>query len=164
MSGIALNYQLNILAARKLFNRFQKADTAPLMDDIGQYLVNATLGRIDKEETPDGEKWEPSYRAEREGGKTLQDSGRLRDSYTHNVLSDVSVEIGSNLLYAAIHHEGGTITAKDGGNLKFKIGNQWVQKKSVEMPARPALGISTEDENEIHAITEDFLQELISGH
>lgn len=164
MSGISLTYDINLELPQRLLRQLEHAQTSELMEGIGHYVVQATQLNFDNEQTPDGEPWEPSYRAKNNRGKTLTgDTERLRDSYTHNVLSDTQVEIGSNMLYAAIHHDGGTITGKD-GNLKFKIGNQWINKKSVEMPARPALGINADDEDEIQALTTDFLQDLLNVH
>lgn len=130
-----------------------------LLDDIGFYLLNTTLERFEAEETPEGESWEKSYRADKDGGKTLQDKGHLRDSYTYNLFGgEEGVEVGSNLIYAAIHHEGGEIKGKN-GKLKFRIGNSWVQKEKVVIPARPALGINSDDEQEILAITEDLVKQ-----
>lgn len=159
---IALNYELDLDLSQRLFRQLQHAETEQLMDQLGHYMVQRTLERFDAEEAPGGESWEPSHRAQIEGGKTLQDSGVLRDSYTHNLVNDRQVEVGSNMLYAAIHHDGKTIKAKNAKALKFKVGKRWVQKASVDIPARPALGIDDIDENEMQLITEDFLEDLLN--
>ncbi len=158
-----MQYQLNTLGASKVFKRLQTADTTPLMEDIGEHLLFSTLMNFENEQTPEGEPWKPSIRAEEEGGKTLQDKGHLRDSYTYLAGSD-QVEVGSDMIYAAIQHEGGEIRAKNGGNLRFKIGDRWVQTASVEIPARPALGIGPDDPAEIDALVQDFYQGLINEH
>lgn len=45
--------------------------------------------------------------------------------------------VGSDVIYANILHEGGTIRAKNVPYLKFKLPNgQWVSKKSVTIPSR----------------------------
>ena len=54
-------------------------------------------------------------------------------------------EVGTNDIKAAIHQLGGIIRAKNKPFLKFKIGNQWVQKKEVRIPARPFLMVQDED-------------------
>lgn len=68
-----------------------------------------------------------------------------------------SVEVGSNAKYAAIHHFGGVIRAKNAGALRFRIGESFVMKKAVTMPARPALGLNGEDEDHIMETTEDWI-------
>ena len=107
------------------------------MDRIGSYLVNATLERFDRETAPDGKPWQKSLRALADGGLTLTDKSGLRDSLTHNVGADGrSVEVGSNLVYAAIHQFGG----------------QAGRDRSVTLPARPYLGIDNRDRDAIGRI------------
>ena len=53
--------------------------------------------------------------------------------------------IGTDKIYARIQEEGGTITAKGGGYLTFKIGGQWVRVKQVRIPAQPYLGPALKD-------------------
>ena len=106
-------------------------------DRIGSYLVTATLERFDRETGPDGKPWQKSARALATGGLTLTDTGGLRDSITHNVAGDGrGVEVGSNLVYAAIHQFGG----------------QAGRGRSVTLPARPYLGIDTRDADAIFRI------------
>ncbi|MGI1671989.1 MAG: phage virion morphogenesis protein [Neptuniibacter sp.] len=163
MNGITMQYQLNTLGGARVFKRMENADTLPLMDEIGAHLLFSTMMNFENEQTPEGEPWKQSIRAERDGGKTLQDRGHLRDSHTYIPSSD-QVEIGSNWISAAIHHKGGEIRAKNGGKLKFKIGDRWVQTDSVEIPARPALGIGPDDPAEIDDIVQEFYQGVINGH
>lgn len=47
--------------------------------------------------------------------------------------------LGSHIIYAAIHEMGGTIRARAGHYLKFKIGNEWRIVKSVVIPQREYL-------------------------
>ena len=67
------------------------------------------------------------------------------------------MEIGSNLKYAAIHHFGGTIRAKRAKALRFRIGDTFVMKIAVTIPARPALGENDEDERYLVETAEDWL-------
>ena len=97
-----------------------------------------------------------SLGAREENRKTLIKTGRLRDSYTREVGHD-SVEVGSNAKYAAIHHFGGVIRAKNAKALRFRIGESFVMKKAGTMPARPALGLNGEDEDHIMETTEDWI-------
>lgn len=146
MTGIVLHTELRDFGVpERVLRRLADADTEPLMAEIGEYVLSQTLRNFDQEQTPDGERWTPSKRAERDGGKTLQDKGHLRDSYAYEASRD-SVEIGSNIIYAAIHHVGG----KAGRN------------RSVTIEPRPALGITEEDRAEIGEQTLDFYRRLVA--
>ena len=164
MSGIGLQYTVHNVMPKQMFRRLEGADTFALMAEIGEFQLSQTLLNFQNTQTPDGDLWDESGRAKSEGGKTLTDRGHLRDSYTYNVNgSGDEVEIGSNMIYAAIHHHGGVIEAKDDGHLHFKVGDRWVKKRKVEIPARPALGLNDESREGIDEIVQDFYQELIRG-
>lgn len=55
------------------------------------------------------------------------------------------IALGSDLKYAAIHEDGGTIKPKNAEWLVFKTAKGWVKTKSVTMPARPHLGPALEE-------------------
>lgn len=63
--------------------------------------------RFRNEETPEGIKWKPSLR----GGKTLVDTGLLRQSFQIKYDNKVA-QVGTNIRYARIHNYGGIIRAK----------------------------------------------------
>lgn len=129
----------------------------PLMDSIGTGLVNSTIERFNEtSKTPDGTPWPPSIAAGLEGRRTLIKSGNLRDSVTHEPSTN-AVEIGSNVLYAAVHQFGKTIRAKTARGLRFRVGDRFVTKQQVTIPPRPFLGISAEDEEMILAEATDWL-------
>lgn len=134
-----------------------RAARRALFDEIGAYGVASTQQRFLDQKGPDGEKWQPSARAKEQGGQTLRDDGHLFGSLTHEAGADHAAW-GSNRIYAAIHQMGGKIRAKSASALKFFIGNRFVQVKEVTMPARPYLGISSEDETEINAIVRDYVE------
>lgn len=137
-------------------------DLSPLMDEIGSYLQTSTDARFENETGPDGERWLPSMRALAEGGQTLSDTGRLRQSLTHRAGRD-SVEIGTNVIYAGPHQFGAEIVPVSAQALKFSLpGGGFVQTDRVEMPPRPFLGINGEDRFEIGLIVNDFLREALS--
>nr|DAD98284.1 MAG TPA: virion morphogenesis protein [Myoviridae sp. ct5nJ10] len=138
-------------AAKKLGN------TQALMDSVGEALVSGTLKRFDAEKDPEGQPWEPSGRAQEDGGKTLTNKGHLRDSIDKKATSD-TVMVGSNLKYARIHQKGGTITPKKAKKLVFKgRGGKKVAVDQVTIPARPYLGISDEDMDDVKSTMTDFL-------
>lgn len=122
-------------------------DLTPLMDMIGPRLRDAARNRIASTNVgPDGVPWPVSFRAKTEGGKTLLDTTDLSESLTWRA-SAREVEIGSNLIYAAIHQFGGDIVPVSAGALTFRLANgQMVTCGKVTIPARPYLGVSDEDE------------------
>lgn len=52
-------------------------------------------------------------------------------------LTNTSVTVGTDRIYAAIHQRGGIIRAKSAPALRFQIGGQFFMRQSVTMPARP---------------------------
>jgi phage virion morphogenesis protein len=74
------------------------------------------------------------------GGKVLIDTARLMNSVTSRARND-RVEIGTNVIYAAIHQLGG------------KAG----RGRKVTIPARPFLAVQDEDWTEIKKTIERYL-------
>ncbi|MGI8839761.1 MAG: phage virion morphogenesis protein [Caulobacteraceae bacterium] len=134
------------------------AHARPLMNAIGAALESSTRKRFRTQQSPEGATWRPSIRARLKGGTTLIAHGHLRDSITHDADGN-HAEVGSNLIYAAIHQLGGVIRAKGGGMLRFRIpGVGWRQVAQVTIPARPYLGVSEEDREEMGAQAERYLE------
>lgn len=131
-----------------------------IMDDFGSYMVSEIDRRFETETGPDGEPWEKSYRAREEGGQTLSDSGILRQSITHIHSAD-KLEVGSAMVYARIHQEGGVIKPKNAKKLSFRVGGHFIQTDQVEMPSRPYLGFTDDDEAELVNIIHDHWQEAL---
>lgn len=155
-NGVSLNWGGFDRALGNAIHRM--GDTQDLMDSIGETLRSSTLKRFDDEEDPTGKKWKPSARAAAEGGKTLDKEGHLKDSIDYHATSS-KVMVGSNLPYARIHQLGGTIQPKKGKFLKFRgLDGENVFVKEVTIPARPYLGISDDDREEIIATMTDFLE------
>jgi phage virion morphogenesis protein len=123
-----------------------------LMEACGEALGSGTLKRFQDEEDPEGQHWAPVARS----GKILTDTARLRKSIDYAVAGD-TVLVGSNVVYALIHQKGGEITPKKGKYLKFKVGGKWVNAKKVTIKARPYLGISKADRQEIEETIRDFV-------
>ena len=88
----------------RAYSRSQNLE--PLMDDIGETIVNSIQKSFDNEKSPFGTPWEKSLRAEETGDKTLIKSGILHNSFTFES-SVNSVKVGTNVVYGAIHNYGG---------------------------------------------------------
>ncbi|WP_119167109.1 phage virion morphogenesis protein [Algihabitans albus] len=151
MAGVSFRIDIEDLALRRaLAGAVEAAEdlTAPF-DEIGSYLVAETLLRFEEGRAPDGTPWIPSQRVLREGGQTLigPGSGRLRDSQTYDLGADF-VEVGTNVVYAAIHQFGGLPGMAPG---------------PAAIPARPYLGLGPDDEAEIVEILDDHLLRGLQG-
>lgn len=162
MSGVTLNVTLEDSAALAALGRLAKAGTElePLMDEIGAGLVTSTQLRFERGEAPDGSAWTHSIRAREQGGQTLIDSGHLRDSITH-AAGPSQVEVGTNVLYAALHQLGGAIKAKAKPRLTFKIGDRFISKAQVTIPARPFIGLSAGDADMVEERAAAFVEEAL---
>ena len=95
------------------------------------------------------------------GKKILTDSGRLQNSISYRA-SGRSLVIGTNLIYARIHQEGGVIKAKRARALMIPLGNgRVIFRKRVVIPARPYLLIKPQDPTDIgEAITDSITEPL----
>lgn len=155
-NGVSLNWGGFDKALGKAAHKL--GDTQALMESVGDALVSGTLKRFDAEEDPTGKKWKPSARASAEGGKTLTDTALLRRSIDYAATPE-KVMVGSNLPYARIHQKGGTVKPKKGKYLKFKgLDGKDAFVKEVTIPARPYLGVSSEDMEEVRETMADFLK------
>nr|DAS19894.1 MAG TPA: virion morphogenesis protein [Caudoviricetes sp.] len=112
----------------------------PITAGIATELLSMTEDNFERESWG-GQSWQKSQRAAQDNGKTLQLSGQLAASISMQSGNDFA-RIGSNKKYAAIHHLGGEIQAKNAEYLMIPIGNgRFARKKSVVIPARPYLPI-----------------------
>lgn len=136
---------------------------AQLFDEIGAGLVNSIQHRFLTGTGVDGNPWKISWRAKLQGGETLRDTGRLMNSYTHNVLSS-GVEVGTDVAYAPHLHYGATILPKNGQYITFAVGGQYRKVKQSILPPRTQLGLDAEDEVMVLDIVGSFIDEhLLRG-
>lgn len=140
-------------------NQFD-ADKSKLFDEIGSGLVFSVQDRFFNGRDVDGNPWKMSWRARLQGGQTLRDTGRLMNSYTHNVLSN-GVEVGTNVEYAPYLHYGATILPKNGQYITFAVAGQYRKVKEVNIPSRTFLGINAEDEEMVLDIVGNFINDYI---
>ncbi len=138
----------------------QMGDLTPVMEQIGEYMVMSTKERFKKGTSPEGAKWAPKsattlarYGARKSNRVDTRPlfgpSGMLSSQIFHEAGPD-SLEVGSNLIYAAVQQFG----AGKGqfGNMTNGSPIPW-----GNIPARPFLGISPEDETNILALIADFI-------
>lgn len=137
-------------------------DPSPLLAELGEYGLRSTRARFKTQTAPDGTSWaalQPWYQKEKRRNKNriLALNGYLRGQMTWQLVGDRTVEIGSNLPYAAVHQFGATIKPRAAKVLMFR-GHV---AKSVTIPARPYLGLSDEDRSEIVGRTLEWLQRIM---
>ncbi|WP_180075712.1 phage virion morphogenesis protein [Acinetobacter sp. YH12106] len=136
---------------------------AQLFDEIGAGLESSVHNRFLTGTGVDGNPWKISWRAKLQGGETLRDTGRLMNSYTHNVLSS-GVEVGTDVAYAPHLHYGATILPKNGQYITFAVGGQYRKVKQSIIPPRTQLGLDAEDEVMVLDIVGSFIDEhLLRG-
>lgn len=153
-----VSFDLDVTEVNKAIDALQNPrKTAPLMDNLGRIVVSDTLLNFRAQSAPDGTPWEPTAR----GGQILRDTGRLRNSIAYETEGSDTVYIGTNLIYAAIHQFGGTIEAKNAPYLKFMVGGQFVQKRSVDIPARPFIGFESRQIDKINDAIETWMEALL---
>ncbi len=172
MAGVSFSYSLDDVQAQIVLSQWTAADgdLSELLDPIGSALRDNVLDRFEQGRGPDGVTWPKSRRAVQQGGQTLVDTARLRDSITYEAGAR-EVEVGTNVIYAAIHQFGGVIKAKTSEGLSFNVpgfaaeggGESFVNVQSVTMPPRPFLGIGPEDRESVLDMFEAWLFAPIAG-
>ena len=76
--------------------------------------------------------------AKRDGAPSnLKRKGALRISCRITKVTDSTVSVGSDRIYARIHQLGGVIRPKGKKALKFTVGGKTLFRKKVTIPARP---------------------------
>ena len=118
-----------------------------LLEAVAAEIETQTHRRIrEGGPAPDGDpwpEWSDDYALTRHGGQGLLfGEGDLDDAIQALVGGD-EAEVGLNLVYGAIHQFGGAEVGRPG------------------LPARPYLGLSAEDEADLDAIIDDWLQRQI---
>lgn len=150
-------FELKVLEA---LQRLQQAgsDLRPAFKDIADSVLTPSHhDRWAREESPDGQKWAPlsgttQALKERNADKILVLNGHLRDTLRYQANSR-SLEFGTNRIYGAVQQFG----ARAGAFGKYK-GRPipW-----GDIPARPYLGVSSDDETEILAVLADHLTSAV---
>lgn len=158
MSGVAFEVVETGLAEAVLrIDGIADAPRGELMEGIGRLVQEQTRRRIREEKTaPSGAAWQQN----RQGSSILYASGALSDSIDY-AASEGSVVVGTGIIYGRIHQLGGKIVPKSAKALAFMAGNELIQVRSVTMPARPYVGLSGENQQDIVEAAEDWVGRLL---
>lgn len=137
-NNIEIKFEHRIVQEKLLDIAKRVENLRPLMKNIAGIFSYSTEENFKKEGRPD--KWlalaestkKQRTKKRKWPGQILQVEGKLAASINTYYDNDSAI-IGSNLEYAAIH----------------QLGGQAGRNKSVEIPARPYLGITDEEQQEI---------------
>ena len=149
--SLTLNY--NMQDVKRLGRRIQALagiDRNALLEGIASEVEEQTRRRLTREkESPDGTPWPAwslDYDATRHGGhKLLENEGHLVGSI-QSIINDDSVEVGSNLIYAAIHNEGG---------------EEGMAPGPAGIPQREFLGFSSDNLTDLQHVVDDFIDDAL---
>lgn len=169
MAGAIITARIEGEAPRRVFAALSRvmANPTPVMAAIGTGLVEGTHDRFERAVDPDGQGWAPlmpAYAAIKTGPGILRGRamrGGLMGSITRRA-GPTSVEVGTNKIYGGVHQHGATIKPVTAKRLVFRLAGGMVAAASVTIPARPFLGISTEDERMILDTLEDALDRALA--
>jgi phage virion morphogenesis protein len=189
VAGARIEVDISAPSLARAARELSSADRRKLLEDIGEYLLRSTRDRAAREIDPDGTPWRalsPRYKRfkdkKRPGLPKLKfDHHMLGDRLASQVEGD-AVLVGTSAKYGALHQFGGEVTmpARQ-AEVFFKrdrdgqVGNAFMPKRranfaqsvmvpayKVVMPARPWLGLSPADEDEIAAIAQQHLDALLA--
>lgn len=176
---IKIKIEIHDQEVNALFARLvqRSANLRPLMQDIGDHLIETTKQRFDTSTGPDGRRWAPNRpstllrllgRFQKSFGKdgrlTKGGAGRVMSkkplvgetrslsTTIHHRVGDNFVNIGSAMPYAAVQQFGATARSFTGGKTPWG-----------DIPARPFLGLSTEDEAFLVTKAREYLDRAIGG-
>lgn len=158
MSEVAVHIELTGFdQVEQFLARLNPFQSETLLEAMARLIRESTRERIIAGgPAPDGSAWKPN-RAGR--APILHLSGALARSIDY-VVAGTRAIIGSGLVYARIHQEGGVIVPKSAAALVFSVGNQVYRVKKVTMPARPYIGLSGEDRSELVQTVAAYLRRL----
>lgn len=151
MAGVDFEAEVDLTEAQAALSKLSSRDLDTLSYEIGSLIEDQTKRRLMDEKTaPDGTPWAPWSEAYAESLKRsnranprslLVGEGNLKDSI-QNYTTGETVKVGTNLVYGAIHQFGG-------------------EPVDMNIPARPYLGLSSENAAEIEDLVAGRLEDLL---
>ncbi len=142
MAGTSFDITLNDQRVREGLQHLltQAISMEPAFSEIGNLLVHSIRQHFDLQQAPDGTPWAPlspnTSTEKKSVNKILHGENLLLRDKIHFQTDDRSVEVGTDLDYAATHQFG---------------------DPDRNIPARPFLGIGPEDETDIIEILQEHL-------
>ena len=156
MAGTHITIDIDDAALKReiadLIRRLQ--DPAAALSEIGEVLQQSTQQRFADQRGPDGTPWAPNTevtRARKKNPNILTEGGYLGDLIRYQLTDGGrGVEVGSDRVYAAVQQlgqpRGASGTTKRGAPIPWG-----------DIPARPFLGLSDDDREQMLEILRDYL-------
>lgn len=144
-------------------------DFTPLMQDIGELMIESTKQNFVEGTSPDGVPWAVKAQSTIDAYKARGDTVNLRPligpskSLSTTIFSQVSATSaswGSNMIYAAVMQFGaqagefGASIGIDKNGRRFFTSTPW-----GNIPARPFIGVGPDDQTAIIETASDWLQQ-----
>jgi phage virion morphogenesis protein len=149
MTGFSVEIEFSDKALLRQLERLQDQmeDLAPFYKNVGEHIQEVTPQNFENETAPDGTPWEKlspvtlAAREERGTGSTIyREYGDFIGSINYQASSD-DFRWGTNDVRGRI----------------FQLGGKAGRGKKVTLPARPYIGLSPADEDEILQIAKDHV-------
>jgi len=156
MPGDFIKVEIDDRAIREALGRLMDdaGNIEPALADISEYLTESTKQRFVDGKAPDGTPWEPNtdYTLSRKSGDKplIGESNSLSTQFSVEITANTLL-FGSPMIYAAVQQFG----AKKGSFGKTKKHSHPIPFGDI--PARPFLGISNEDNDAILNIINDHI-------
>ncbi|MFK3641410.1 phage virion morphogenesis protein [Pseudomonas protegens] len=160
MAGAMLDVNVDLDLVGKALEELAErlGDLTTPFNDIAEYLHQSTDDRFRQKVAPDGSPWAPLSGvtlARKKGPGILREKGTLQDTMRHQATS-TELAFGTDRPYGAVHqfgqHKGASGSRGKGRPIPWG-----------DIPARPYLGLSAEDETEVLLIIHDYLMEPVAG-
>ena len=159
MAGAMLDVVINDSAVGRALEELvgRLGDLTTPYNDIAEYLHQSTDDRFRQKVAPDGSPWAPLSAvtlARKKGTGILREKGTLQDTLRKQITRN-ELAFGTDRPYGAVHQFGQKKGASgSSGGRPIPWG---------DIPARPYLGLSSDDETEVFLIIHDYLAEPFMG-
>jgi len=141
-----------------LVNIGQAVKGQQLVQALSRLGVRQTKRRIESEKTsPDGARWAPT----RQGRGALFVRGRHLAASIRGAATGNKAIWGTGWIGARVHQFGAIIVPVQAKALVFEIGGRKVFAQKVVIPARPYIGVSQANAEEIMDTTQKFLARFL---
>ena len=158
MAGTSISITLDDAALVRQLGQLIGALThpEPALRAIGEELQRTTQDRFDpgQKKSPDGTPWarnSPVTIARKGRDNPLYQRGNLQNTIRYQLRGATGVEVGTNLVYGAAQQFG--MVKGYAGRTRRGAPIPW-----GNIPARPYLGLSADDETEVVRILRDYLE------
>lgn len=145
-------------------------DLRPVLSAFGDYLVKETVTRFDREQDPDGRAWQPlsaTTLALKKNKTILTESTDLRNSF-HRQVGRAGLKVGTDRPYAAAHQFGlkqamnirphrRRVASRSKSGVQSGVAFVKAHTRQVNLPARPFLGFTAQDRQELIETIKDYL-------